>query len=407
VNCRNCRTGLLNVVLDLGRAPPSNAYLSAESLSRPEPSYPLRLLHCGICGLVQTEDFHRSEDLFVPDYAYLSSTSSSWLQHARSYADAMCTRLALGPGDLVVELAANDGYLLQYFMPHGVPCLGVEPTAAAAALAEGKGLRILREFFGVALSRRIVAEHGRARLVVANNVLAHVPDVHDFVGGIAQLLQPDGVCTVEFHHLQSLVAGGQFDTVYHEHYSYFSLEAAISLFAANGLQVVEVEQLPTHGGSLRVYAKHKSASSPVDPSVKRVVDDECAAGLRDGARVAVLQAAAERARDGLREFLSNAKRQGALVAAYGAAAKGNTLLNFAGTTAADVAFVCDAAQTKQGRYLPGSHIPILSPKALVERKPEYVLLLPWNLRRELEGELAFVRGWGGRFVTAVPSIAIN
>ncbi|MBI5717553.1 MAG: methyltransferase domain-containing protein [Burkholderiales bacterium] len=408
MNCRHCGTALRLPFLDLGSAPPSNAYLDAAGLRQPEIWYPLRLLVCESCWLVQTEDHAGREALFNDDYAYFSSISSSWLAHSRAYVQAMVHRLALGPGSLVAEIAANDGYLLQYVQKAGVPCYGVEPTASTAAAARAKGIDIVASFFGVALARELAAAGRQVDLVAANNVLAHVPDINDFVAGFAQLLKPAGVATFEFPHLLRMVAEHQFDTAYHEHYSYLSLGAVQRVFAANGLVVFDVEQHATHGGSLRVFAQRAdSGRQPVGPAVAELLAREAAAGMNGAAFYSGFQALADRVKNEFAAFLLDAWRQGRRVAAYGAAAKGNTLLNYAGVRPDLLPFVVDRNPAKQGRFLPGSRIPIVDEAALDRVRPDFVVLLPWNLRDELTQQLARVRDWGGRFVTAVPSLQVG
>lgn len=394
--------------LDLGSAPPSNAYLDAVALRQPETWYPLRLLVCESCWLVQTEDHAGREALFGDDYAYFSSFSSSWLAHSLAYVQAMVARFALGPESLVAEIAANDGYLLQYVQQAGVPCYGVEPTANTAAAARAKGIHIVQSFFGVALALELAAAGRQVDLAAANNVLAHVPDINDFVAGFAKLLKPEGVATFEFPHVLRMVTEHQFDTAYHEHYSYLSLGVVQRVFAANGLVAFDVEQQPTHGGSLRVFAQRAdSGRRPVCPAVTELLAQEVAAGMNGAAFYSGFQALADRVKNDFMAFLLDAWRQGRSVAAYGAAAKGNTLLNYAGVRPDLLPFVVDRNPAKQGRYLPGSRIPIVDEVELDRARPDFVVLLPWNLRDELTQQLARVRGWGGRFVTAVPSLQVD
>ncbi|RNE88525.1 class I SAM-dependent methyltransferase [Marichromatium sp. AB31] len=405
MNCRHCGAPLRLPFVDLGSAPPSNAYLSAAALHRPESWYPLRVLVCERCWLVQTEDFARPETLFDADYAYFSSVSTSWVAHAERYVATMVERLGLDGDSRVVELAANDGYLLQHLQARAIPCLGVEPTAAVAAAARERGLEIVEAFFDRALAARLLAEGWGADLVVANNVLAHVPAINDFVAGIALLLRPDGVATFEFPHLLRLIAGNQFDTLYHEHYSYLSLGAVGRVCAANGLAVFDVETLPTHGGSLRVFAQRADhGARPTTPRVAALRAEELAAGLERAATYQGLQARAERLRLELLDYLIRARRQGLQVVGYGAAAKGNTLLNFAGVRPDLLHYVVDRSPGKLGRHLPGSRIPIVAESRLRETRPDRVLLLPWNLRDELTAQLGYVREWGARFVVAVPRL---
>lgn len=404
MNCRHCGSAVALPFLDLGSAPPSNAYLAADALSVPETWFPLKVLVCEICWLVQTQDHAGREQLFTHDYAYFSSTSSSWLAHAKRYAQATTAEFNLGPDSFVVEIASNDGYLLQYFAAFGIHVLGVEPTASTAAQARAKGIAVEEVFFGVEEARRLRAAYRPATLMAANNVLAHVPDIDDFLGGFRELLAADGVATFEFPHLAELIANTQFDTVYHEHYSYLSLVAVERIARLNGMVVFRVEQLPTHGGSLRVYLQHASGPHAIESSVADTLAAERATGLNRADTYAGFQAAAERVKDDLVAFLIAAKRDGRSVAAYGAAAKGNTLLNFAGIRPDLIAFVVDRAAAKQGRYMPGSRIPILAPEVLAVNKPDIVLILPWNIAAEVMAEQAGIAAWGGRFWVAVPQL---
>ncbi len=405
MKCRHCACRLVLPLLDLGSAPPSNAYLDADALDAPELWYPLRLLVCTGCWLVQTEDHAGREALFGADYAYFSSFSSSWLTHARTYVEQVAQRFSLGPHSLVVEIAANDGYLLQYVQRLGIPCLGIEPTAGTAAAARARGLEIVERFFGVALAREMARNGGRADLMVANNVLAHVPDINDFVASFAALLKPHGVATFEFPHLLSMVRGCQFDTAYHEHYSYLSLCSVQRICAANGLVVFDVQDLGTHGGSLRVFTQRRdSGEQPITSAVGEVLARETRAGLQASAFYAGFQAQAVRIKHALLTFLLQAQRDGQTVAAYGAAAKGNTLLNFAGVRPDLVEFVVDRNPAKQGKFMPGSRIPIVGEAQLSTHRPDWVLVLPWNLRAEVAAQLAYIAQWGGQFVTAVPRL---
>ena len=391
--------------LDLGTAPPSNAFLTEERLRAPESWFPLRLLVCETCWLVQTEDYAGREAIFTDDYVYFSSISTSWVAHARRYVEAMCERFALGPSHRVVEVAANDGYLLQFVQARGVPCYGIEPTRSTADAARARGLEIVGEFFGAELGDRLARSGRAADLLVANNVLAHVPDIDDFVSGFTNLLAPQGVATFEFPHLLQMVRHSQFDTAYHEHFSYLSLSSVQRIFAARGLQVFDVEAIPTHGGSLRVFAQRlEGGTRPVLPSVAAMLAEERAAGMETQAYYREFQRQAERVKDDLLLFLIDARRRGWRVAAYGAAAKGNTLLNFAGVRPDLLPFVCDAAPSKQGRYLPGSRVPVRSPDVLAEYRPDVLLILPWNIAEEVVTQLAYLRASGTRFVTAVPSL---
>jgi len=407
VKCRHCAAELERVCLDLGSAPPSNAYLTAAALRAPEVWYPLRLLVCERCWLVQTEDHAGRDELFSADYAYFSSFSTSWLAHAQAYVGAMRERFGLTRASLVCEVAANDGYLLRWVRDAGIPCYGVEPTASTARTARALGIEIIERFFGVELATELVSAGRRVDLVAANNVLAHVPDINDFVRGFALLLKDDGVATFEFPHLLRLLRENQFDTVYHEHYSYLSLGTVERVFAANGLAVFDVEELPTHGGSLRVFAQRGDRGKRAKgDAVARVLADEAAAGLASTTGYEGFQARIDKLKDDFVAYLIEARRAGRTVAAYGAAAKGNTLMNYAGVRPDHIAFVADRNPAKQGRFMPGSRIPIVGEERLREARPADIVLLPWNLRDELVAQLDYVRAWGGRFVTAVPHLEI-
>ncbi len=403
MDCRHCKTALHLVFVDLDSSPPSNAYLT--DLSVPEASYPLRVLVCDNCWLVQTEDYAAADELFSPDYAYFSSYSESWLQHSERYVKAMIERFELTDQSCVMEVAANDGYLLQYVLAANIPCYGVEPTTSTAEVARTKGIDIVEEFFGVELGRRLAAEGRSADLTAANNVLAHVPDINDFVGGFAEVLKPAGVSTFEFPHLGLLVSEGLFDTIYHEHYSYLSLTAVSRIFAANGLSVFDVEQIPTHGGSLRVYAQRADTGTrAVTAAVGELLAEEQAAGVSTAAYYGGFQQRVDKIRADLLEFLTTAESEGKSVAAYGAAAKGNTLLNYCGVGSDRISFVVDANPHKQGQFLPGSHVPIVDESVLKTERPDYVLILPWNLLNEIAAQLTYIEEWGAMLVRAVPSL---
>jgi len=408
VKCRHCGTPLRHTFLDLGASPPSNAYLSAEGLKAPETWFPLRLMVCDACWLVQTEDHAGREALFTEEYAYFSSTSTSWLKHSKAYVEAMRARFGLGPQSHVVEIAANDGYLLQYVKAAGIPCTGIEPTRSTAQAARARGIEIVEEFFGVALAEKLVAQGKAADLTAANNVLAHVPDINDFVGGFAKLLKPQGVATFEFPHLLNMVALNQFDTAYHEHYSYLSLTAVHRIFAANGLSLFDVEEIPTHGGSLRVFARRTDTGKhAITPAVAAMLAREEAAGLTRLEYYTPFQKQAERVKDDIVAFLIEAKKKGLRVGAYGAAAKGNTLMNFAGIRPDLVPYVVDRAAAKQGRFMPGSRIPIVEEAHLWADRPDLVLILPWNIRVEVMEQLSGIRAWGGKFIVAVPKLEVT
>ena len=406
MKCRHCANQLEHTFLDLGFAPPSNAYLNAEELSDPEVHYPLLVKVCDQCWLVQTEDYARREELFRADYAYFSSTSSGWLDHSARYVDMVVDRLSLGPDSFVIEVACNDGYLLKNVLAAGIPCLGIEPTASTAAAAEALGIPVSREFFGEALGRQLAGEGKQADLIAGNNVYAHVPDINDFTLGLAAALKPEGTVTLEFPHLMPMIEHTQFDTVYHEHFSYLSLTAVSSIFEAAGLRIWDVEELPTHGGSLRVFGCHSSASIATTDRVAAMLQREEQFGLTTLATYLAFQERADRVKDDFLTFLIEQKRAGRKVAAYGAAAKGNTLLNYGGVRPDLLPYVCDAAASKQGKYMPGSPIPIYAPQALWESRPDYVVILPWNIAPEVRTQLGELVDDGVLLVTAVPDFRI-
>lgn len=407
MNCRHCGEALKHTFLDLGFAPPSNAYLSEAELSAPEIYFPLKLKVCDSCWLVQTEDYAKAELFFSKDYAYFSSTSTSWLEHAARYSATMTKCLGLDSSSFVIEVASNDGYLLKNFLAAGIPCLGIEPTASTAAAAEQLGIPVLREFFGETLGVQLASENRKADLIAGNNVYAHVPDINDFTRGLKAALKPNGTITLEFPHLMRLIEHTQFDTVYHEHFSYLSLHTVSLIFAAAGLRVYDVEELPTHGGSLRIYGCHGDDARAVSVHVAAVLKAEQDAGLQDLAVYQNFQQRADGVKNGLLSFLIEQKRAGKKVAAYGAAAKGNTLLNYAGVKPDLLPFVCDAAPSKQGKFLPGSHIPVFAPEKLIEEQPEIVLILPWNIAAEVIQHNSYICQWGGQFVTAVPALEVK
>ncbi|ABK37652.1 methyltransferase C-terminal domain-containing protein [Aeromonas hydrophila] len=406
MRCRHCDAQLVHSFLDLGFAPPSNAYLSSDDLSRPEVTFPLRLRVCDQCWLVQTEDFASADQIFHADYAYFSSTSSSWLAHAALYCTRMLDELSLTPKSHVVEIAANDGYLLKNFVVAGIPCLGVEPTAGTAAVAESLGIPIIREFFSAELAEKMCIHGQGADLLIGNNVLAHVPNINDFCRGLKRLLNSGGTLTLEFPHLLQLLLQVQFDTIYHEHFSYLSLRTVQQILASVGLLVFHVESLATHGGSLRIFVCHADEQRAITTAVSECLRQEAVAGLYQLESYQTFQARADCIKNALLSFLLAQQKSGKTVAAYGAAAKGNTLLNYAGVRPDLMPYVCDAARSKQGRFLPGSHIPIMSPDVLMANPPDFVLILPWNLADEICRQLAPLRSAGTRFVVAVPSLEI-
>ncbi len=406
MNCRFCKEILIHKFIDLGTAPPSNAYLHQEDLYKPELHFPLKLFVCHHCWLAQTEDYARADELFRPDYAYYSSTSASWCKHAARYSAMIAKRLKLGGESFVIEIACNDGYLLKNFLAAGIPCLGIEPTGGTADAAEKLGVPVMREFFGAALGERLAREGRSADLIIGNNVYAHVPDINDFTKGLKAALKPGGAITLEFPHLMRLVEQAQFDTIYHEHYSYLSLSTVERIFRAAGLRIFDVEELPTHGGSLRVYGCHAEDIRRQTASVSCLLSEEDGRGLHRPDTYTALQRRADTIKDNLLLFLIEQKRLGKKIAAYGAAAKGNTLLNYAGVRSDLLPYVCDAAPSKQGKFLPGSHIPIVPPAALRERRPDVVLILPWNIADEIVKQHGYVREWGGVFAVAVPEMRI-
>jgi SAM-dependent methyltransferase len=404
--CRSCGETLCHSFADLGATPLANAFLGPEELEAAETFYPLHARVCGACWLVQLPEVASPREIFS-DYAYFSSYSASWLAHAERYAELAVGRFALGPGSRVVEVASNDGYLLSAFQRRGIPVLGIEPAANVAAAAEEKGVPTLVRFFGAALAEELAAEGRQADLLVGNNVLAHVPDLGDFVGGLARLLAPGGAITLEFPHLQRLVEENQFDTIYHEHFSYFSLTAARRVFAAHGLEPFDVEELPTHGGSLRVYLRHEGKGEPPSSAVDELLAREEALGYTT---FAPYDAFAERVRATKRRllaFLVEAKERGAAIAGYGAAAKGNTLLNYCGIGTDFLDYVVDKSPHKQGKYLPGTRVPIHPPERVVATRPDFLLVLPWNLEREIVEQMAMVREWGCRFVVPIPEVRVS
>jgi SAM-dependent methyltransferase len=395
-------------MVDLGSAPPSNAYLTAESLQAPETWLPLRALVCTTCWLVQTEDFARPRELFSAEYPYFSGFSTSWLAHAKRCVDDVVARFGLSARSHVVEVGANDGYLLQYVQAYGIPCTGIEPTASTAAAARAKGIPIVEDFFGVGLATGLVAQGTQADWIAANNVLAHVPDINDFVAGCAMLLATEGVATFEFPHLLRLVLENQFDTIYHEHYSYLSLTVIDRIFGVSGLAVFDVEEHPTHGGSLRVFAQRSDRGRrDRGTRVTEILQRERRAGIETIGFYADFQDRAERVKNDFVSFLLDARREGRTVAGYGAAAKGNTLMNYGGVRRDLLPFVVDSNPAKQGKFMPGSRIPIVSEVRLRQHKPDFVVILPWNLRKEVMGQLEYITEWGGRFVTAVPRLEVG
>lgn len=407
MNCRFCHTPLEHVFIDLFNSPASNSFLTAEQLNEPETFYPLKVFTCPTCFLVQVDEYKKSDAIFDSDYVYFSSFSTSWLAHSKRYVAAMTERFGLSGQSLVVEVASNDGYLLQYFVEKQIPVLGIEPTTNTAAVAIEKGVTTITRFFGTELASELAEQGTRADLLLGNNVLAHVPDIVDFVKGMKILLNPEGVVTMEFPHLLQLVDNNQFDTIYHEHFSYLSFTTVQQLFAAQGLTLFDVDELPTHGGSLRIYAKHEADQSKViSPNVVAMIRKEAETGLTTMAYYEGFQQRALNVKLDLLDFLTKQKRAGKSVAAYGAAAKGNTLLNYCGVKSDLIDFVVDANPAKQDKFLPASHIPVVDEATLKTRKPDFVLILPWNLRDEITKQLSYISEWGGQFVVPIPAVKV-
>ncbi len=401
--CRHCKSDSTHIFLDLHMSPPSNAYLTKEELNCRESYYPLRVYVCDKCWLVQTEDFAAADELFTSSYAYFSSTSSSFLSHAKDYFCMAVKKFNLSSGSYVVEIASNDGYLLRNFVEAGIPCLGIEPTSSTAKVAESIGVPVLKEFFGSDIASQYFFEK-KANLIIGNNVLAHVPDINDFIKGLKIALDPEGVITLEFPHLMQLIKGGQFDTIYHEHFSYLSLRTVSEIFLAYGLKIFDVEEIVVHGGSLRIYVSHVESPVQVSANVFRVLKCEDDINLFDLKTYFNFSIQVEAIKLNFLSFLLEKKKSGQSVMAYGAAAKGNTLLNYVGVTSDLISCVFDASESKQGKFMPGSRIPILSPERLRELHPEYIIVLPWNIASEVAAQLSYLRDRGTKFLIAVPSL---
>lgn len=407
MNCRFCENDLTHEFVDLGFSPPSNSFLSKKQLNEPETHFPLKILVCEKCFLVQIDEFAKHHDIFNDDYAYFSSFSKSWLAHAKAYTDLMIERFGYDSKSQVIEIASNDGYLLQYFKEKNVPVLGIEPTANTAAAAKLKGIDSVVDFFSVRLATELSQGGIKADLLLGNNVLAHVPDINDFVEGMKIILKPGGVITIEFPHLMEMIDKNQFDTIYHEHFSYLSFGTVSRIFKQFGLKMFDVQQIPTHGGSLRIYACHDNDDTKqISPNVDSLLQKENKFGLNDLSKYQDYQAKAEKVKNEFLEFLLKAKKEGKVVAAYGAAAKGNTLLNFCGIRKDLISFVVDASPHKMNKYLPGIHIPVVSESQLRDQKPDYIVILPWNLKEEVSTQLQYVREWNAKFVIAIPEIKV-
>ena len=407
MQCRYCKTELHHVFVDLFNSPASNSFLNKEQLNEPETFYPLKVYTCHNCFLVQVDEYQKSDAIFNGDYVYFSSYSTSWLAHAKRYVDTMTERFGLNKDSLVMEIASNDGYLLQYFVEKQIPVLGIEPTANTAKAAEEKGVTSLVEFFGTSLAERLAKEGKKADLLLGNNVLAHVPDIVDFVGGMKLALKENGVITMEFPHLLQLVENNQFDTIYHEHFSYLSFHTVQQIFASKGLELFDVDELTTHGGSIRIYAKHKEdTSKTISPNVAMMLEKERSTGIADLKYYDDFQKRALKVKLDLISFLIEQKRAGKKVAAYGAAAKGNTLLNYCGIKSDLIDFVVDANPHKQNKYLPASHIPVYNEQHLKDSKPDYIIILPWNLKEEIVKQLDYANSWGAKFLVPIPNLQV-
>lgn len=404
--CLFCGAPLRHTVVDLGMSPLCESYLARDQINQMEPFYPLHVYVCDRCFLVQLQEYVSGEEIFS-DYAYFSSYSDSWLAHCRRYVDEMMTERGITTASQVVEVASNDGYLLQYFVERGVPSLGIEPAANVAEVAVAKGVPTRVEFFGRESARRLVDEGVRADLLLGANVLAQVPDLNDFVAGLKILLAPTGFLTIEFPHLMRLVEENQFDTIYHEHFSYFSFTTAREIFAAHGLTLFDVEELPTHGGSLRIYGRHaEDETHPVTERARELERRELDAGVRTIEYYATFEERVKETKRKLLEWLIRVRREGRTVVGYGAPGKGNTLLNYCGIRTDLLDYTVDRSPHKQGKFLPGTHIPILAPERIAETRPDYVLILPWNLKDEIVSQMSHVREWGGRFVVPIPELTV-
>lgn len=404
--CRHCGSLLSDTFADLGVTPLSNSYVDANSYNEAELFFPLHAYVCGRCFLVQLEEFQSPENIFQ-EYAYFSSYSDSWLQHARSFAEETIRRFSLTDSHRVVEVASNDGYLLQFFQQRNIPVLGIEPAKNVAAVAKSKGIQTVESFFGTSLAKKLVASGLSADVLIGNNVLAHVPDINDFVKGLNLLLTREGVLALEFPHVLQLIQNNQFDTIYHEHFSYLSLLTVEKILQSAGLEVFDVDELPTHGGSLRIYAKHRQNDRPkMLRKIEALRHKEAVGGLGAVETYTAFASRACKVKRDLLAFLIDLKRQGKTVVAYGAAAKGNTLLNYCGIRTDFVEYVVDRNQYKQGKFLPGTRIPILHPDRIAETRPDYILVLPWNLKNEIVEQLAYVRSWGGKFVVPIPQVEV-
>ena len=405
--CRFCKNEIAHVFIDLLNAPASNSFLTNEQFNEPETYYPLKVFTCNNCFLVQVDEYKKSDDIFNNEYVYFSSFSTTWLQHAKEYTAKMINRFDFNTVSQIIEIASNDGYLLQYFAQQNIPVLGIEPTKNTAEAAEKKGIKTITDFFGKNLANELTGKGIKADLLLGNNVLAHVPDIVDFVGGMKILLAQHGVITMEFPHLLQLIENSQFDTIYHEHFSYLSFYTVKQIFENAGLELFDVEELPTHGGSLRIYARHtEDTSKPISETVNQLLKKEISKGINDLNYYSSFQMKAEKVKLDLLDFLIAQKRSGKKVAAYGAAAKGNTLLNYCGIKNDLIDFVVDANPNKQNKFLPGSHIPVVNESILKQKTPDYVVIFPWNIKDEIQNQLSYIKEWEGKFVTAIPDLKI-
>lgn len=408
MNCRHCKNELKYNFVDLGYAPPSNAYLTKSELNNTEKYYPLKVKVCHECWLVQTEDYAQAEELFNKEYAYFSSTSTSWLEHAKTYCEIITNKLRLNEKSLVVEIASNDGYLLKNFVATGIPCFGIEPTDSTADESEKNGVTVLREFFGESVGKRLASEGKFADLIIGNNVYAHVPDINDFTSGMKQLLNKNGTITLEFPHLLKLIENNQFDTIYHEHFSYLSLGTVSKIFESCGLRIFDVEELSTHGGSLRIFGCHNDDSREPTKNYDNMIKNEISHGLNNIKTYIDFQKNVEKIKKDFLHFLAMEKEKGKNIIAYGAAAKGNTLLNYCEIKDTDgyIDFVVDKAAAKQNKFMPGSRIPILGVEMIKEKKPDIIIIFPWNIKEEVCNQLDYVSEWDARFIIAIPSLKI-
>ena len=403
MNCRHCNTKLTHQFVDLINAPASNSFLTFEQLSEPEIFYPLKLFVCEKCFLVQIDEYKKSNDIFNQDYAYFSSYSTSWLKHAKDYVEMIVKKLELNKSSYVTEIASNDGYLLQYFQERNIPCIGIEPTRSTANVAKQKGIEVVEDFFNTNLAKNLK----KSDLILGNNVIAHIPDINDFAKGLKIALKTSGVITMEFPHLLNLINENQFDTIYHEHFSYLSIYTLIQIFQKQNLKIFDVEKLPTHGGSLRIYASHvENNTYKISKNIENILNEEREFGLFNINTYTNFQEKANKVKYDLLEFLVKAKKQNKKVVAYGAAAKGNTLLNYAGIKNDLIEFVVDKSPYKQEKFMPASHIPIVEEEKIIELKPDYILILPWNIKEEIIEQLDYVKHWDCKFVVAVPRLEI-